>query len=40
MTEIIYILTTLYALYVIDKTVGDKLVLFFAATAAVIGILH
>jgi|SaaInlStandDraft_3_1057020.scaffolds.fasta_scaffold09158_3 hypothetical protein len=40
MTELIYILTTLYGLYVIDRMVGDKLVLFLAMTALVIGILH
>ena len=40
MTELIYVLTTLYALYVIDKVVGDKLVLFFAVTAFVIGAVH
>jgi hypothetical protein len=40
MTELIYVLTTLYGLYVIDKVVGDKLVLAFAMTALVIGIVH
>ncbi|WP_428356662.1 hypothetical protein [Methyloprofundus sp.] len=40
MTELIYTLTTLYALYVIDQVVGDKLVLFFAMTAFVIGVVH
>ncbi|MEO1883697.1 MAG: hypothetical protein ABGX71_09050 [Methyloprofundus sp.] len=40
MTELIYILTTLYGLYVIDRMVGDKLVLFLAMTALVIGIVH
>ena len=40
MTELIYILTSLYGLYVIDRMVGDKLVLFLAMTALVIGILH
>jgi|GEM_PF-1073926 len=40
MTELIYILTILYALYVIDNVVGDKLVLFFALSALIIGIVH
>ena len=40
MTELIYVLTILYDLYVIDKMVGDKLVLFFAVTALVIGVVH
>ena len=40
MTELIYVLTILYAAYVIDKVVGDKLVLFLAMTAFVIGIAH
>lgn len=39
MTELIYILTILYGLYTIDKMVGDRLVLFFAMMAFVIGIL-
>ena len=40
MTELIYILTILYAIYAIDRVVGDKLVLFLAMTAFVIGIVH
>lgn len=40
MPELIYVLTTIYGLYVIDKIVGDKLVLFFAVTALVIGVIH
>lgn len=40
MTESIYALTVLYAIYAIDKVVGDKLVLFLAATAFVIGVTH
>ncbi len=40
MTESIYILTILYATYVIDRIVGDKLVLFLAATAFVLGVAY
>jgi len=40
MTELIYVLTIIYATYVIDRVVGDKLVLFLAMTAFVIGIAH
>ena len=40
MTELIYILTILYAAYVIDAVVGDKLVLLLAATAFVVGIIY
>lgn len=40
MSEAIYVVTILYAIYAIDKMVGDKLVLFLAATALVIGVTH
>ena len=40
MTELIYVLTILYATYIIYRVVGDKLVLFLAMTAFVIGVTH
>ena len=40
MTELIYILTVLYAMYVIDNVVGDKLVLFLAMVAFTVGVIH
>lgn len=40
MTELIYILTILFALYAIDRVVGDKLVLFLAVVAFAVGVVH